>query len=67
MAWTTADRDKLKAAIAAGSIMQSLKIGEETYTFRSVDEMLKLLSVMENELATASGSTARYAVYDKGV
>jgi len=67
MAWTSADRDKLKAAIAAGSIMQSMKFGEQTYTFRTVDEMLKLLGVMETEIASASGSTARYAVYDKGV
>ena len=69
MSWTTANRDKLKAAIAAGGIVQSMTFGNQTFTFRSMDDMLKLLSVMEEEIATSSGggSTARYAIYDKGV
>lgn len=66
MAWTTADRDKLKAAIAAGGIVQSMTFGNQTFTFRSMDDMLQLLSLMEQEVAPA-GSRTRYAVVDKGV
>ena len=70
MAWTQADLDKLDAAIAAGGIMQSMTFaGGDSYTFRTVDEMLKLRAVMQQALAAAAGvsTKTRYAAYSKGV
>lgn len=66
MAWTQADVDKLKAAIASGAAVQSIAFADQTFTFRSLDEMLKLLSVMQAEVN--GGSKAyRLASTSKGV
>lgn len=67
--WTEADRDQLKAAIAGGAVLQSLTFADQTYTFRSLEDMLKLLAVMEADLNAASGATKAYrlAATSKGV
>lgn len=69
MAWTQADIDKLKAAIADGAAVQSIAFAEQTITFRSLDEMLKLLAVMVQEVNAAAGSSKahRIAATSKGV
>ncbi len=69
MAWTQADLDKLDAAIAAGGTMQSMSFaGGDSFTFRGVDEMLKLRAVIQGALNAAAGtSTTRYAATSKGV
>lgn len=64
MAWTQADVDKLKAAIASGAAVQSIQFANQTFTFRSLDEQLKLLSVMQAEVG--SGSRNRRAAFAKG-
>lgn len=64
-AWTTADRDALKAAIAAGAVVQSMTFGETTVTFRSLKDMLSLLALMERSISGGSGT--RYAATSKGV
>lgn len=65
MAWTQTDIDNLRAAIAAGGVLQSMTIDNQTFTFRSIDDMLKLLAVMEGNLA--GGSRTRYAATSKGI
>jgi len=68
-AWTQADIDKLKKAIADGGIMQSIQFADQTFTFRSLDEMLKLLALMEGEAASSAGTSKAYrlAATSKGV
>lgn len=63
--FTQVDLDKLNAAISAGSALQSMTFGEQTFTFRSLDEMLRLRAVMQREI-NASG-TRRLATTSKGV
>lgn len=68
MPWTQTDIDRLKSAISAGRGARRMTFGDQTVEFHSVDEMLKLLSVMEHEVN--SGTTApnhRLAAFDKGV
>lgn len=64
MAWTQSDLDALKAAIAAGGAVQSVTFSDQTMTFRSLDQMLRLLSVMQREVSGRSGT--RYGATSKG-
>ena len=66
--WTQADLDKLDRAIADGGIMQSITFADQTYTFRSLDEMLRLRAVIAGALSAAAGlSKTRFAATSKGV
>jgi hypothetical protein len=69
MAWTQSDVDTLKAAIAAGRGARSITFADQTVTFHSIDEMLKLLAVMQADAtATATSRTrTRLAATSKGV
>lgn len=69
MAWTQADLDKLDSALANGGAMQSIAFAEQTFVFRSIDEMLKLRSVMAASLTAAAGASTshRLAATSKGV
>jgi len=68
MAWTIADVDMLKAAIAAGGIARSITFSDQSVTFHSVDDMLKLLAMMQADVTvTEGGSRTRYAATSKGV
>ena len=58
--WTQADIDKLKAAIAGGAVLQSMTFGDQTFTFRSIEEMLQVLSLMQQEVNAASGTPKGY-------
>jgi len=60
MDWTQADIDKLKAAIANGSVVESMTFADQTFTFRSLKDMLALLSVMQAEVNAAAGSSTSY-------
>lgn len=54
MAWTEADRDRLKAAIATGAVSVDLpSVGRVQY--RSLADMRTILLMMEGELAAAAG------------
>jgi hypothetical protein len=59
----------LKAAIAAGRGARSITFADQSVTFHSVDDMLKLLSVMEHDAAAQSSQTRthRLAATSKGV
>jgi hypothetical protein len=60
MAWTQADLDKLDAAIAGGAALQSIQFADQTFTFRTLKEMLELRAVMTASLSTADGSSTAY-------
>lgn len=65
MAWTQADLDTLEAAIAAGSVLQRIRVGEQEYEFRSLQEMRDLAAEMRRGLGTTPST--RYAATSKGV
>lgn len=68
MAWTQNDIDTLQGAIAAGKGAQTITFGDQSITFQSIDQMLKLLSTMKQEvLAGSGGSRTRYAATSKGI
>lgn len=68
MAWTQTDVDNLKKAISDGRGARSITFGDRTIVFHSVDEMLKLLSVMQQEVAAAAGtSRTRVASISKDI
>ena len=64
MAFTQSDLDILNAAIAAGGVLSQMSFGEQSFTFRTIDDMLKLRAVMTKEIAGGSGT--RYAATSKG-
>lgn len=65
MAWTQADVDALQAAIAAGRGARSITFSDQSVTFNSIEDMLKLLSVMQQGLA--NHPRYRLAATSKGV
>lgn len=68
MAWTTTDRDALKAAIARGE--QSVRYADREVTYRSIAEMLQALAKIEAEIDAAAATTRPrqyYGVSSKGV
>jgi hypothetical protein len=67
--WTQTDIDRLKTAMAASGSVQSMTFGDQTFTFRSLADMQKLLALMEQDAATSRGTSAptRYAATSKGV
>lgn len=69
MPFTQSDVDALKSAIVAGRGARSMTFSDQSITFNSIDEMLKLLSVMQQEVNSVAGAgrTYRLAATRKGV
>ena len=68
MAYTQADIDALDAEIAKVRVAKSVTFGDQSTTFRDLDELLSLRAVMAQQIATASGaSRTRLAAFSKGV
>lgn len=69
MAWTQADIDALKRAIADGRGARSITFGDQSVTFNSPSEMLELLSVMQQDVNTTTNTNRAYrvAATSKGV
>jgi hypothetical protein len=64
MAWTQADVDALKAAIATGA--RSVRYGDKTVEYRSLDEMRQVLRDMQDEVSPATaGARCSYATFSK--
>ena len=67
MAYTQQQVIDLKAAIAGGQLM--VRSGDRSIQYRSLDEMQRLLRIMEDELAGLSGTNGlvlgrrNYAVF----
>lgn len=67
MPWTQSDVDTLKTAIASGKGARSIAFGDQVVTFHSIDDMLKLLAVMQADVSAAAGtSRTRLATTSKG-
>lgn len=56
MAWTQTDVDAKKAEIA--TMVKSVAYGDKNVTNFDIDQQLKLLAVMEAEVAAGSGATS---------
>lgn len=69
MAWSQSDIDALKAAIADGRGARVITFGDQSVTFNSIDDMLKLLAVMQGDVNASSGAQtrSRVAAFCKGV
>lgn len=68
MAITQTDLDALDRAIADGRGARSMTFSDQSITFGSVDEMLKLRAFMQSQLDAATRSTrTRYAATSKGL
>jgi hypothetical protein len=65
MAYTQADLDLLDAEIATIRTVKQTTHSDQSTTFRDLDELLKLRSIMA--AAVAGGSRTRYAATSKGV
>jgi hypothetical protein len=62
--WTQADVDALKAAMKSGTL--TVGYSNRSVTYRDLDEMLALLSLMEKSAQGTSAITYRLAVVRKG-
>jgi hypothetical protein len=71
MPFTQTDADNLRRAIADGRGARSMTFDNQTVVFNSIDDMLKLLAVMEAEVNGAAGTNTRrsyrVATTSKGV
>ncbi len=69
MAFTQSDITALERAIADGRGARTITFFDQSVTFNSIDEMLKLLSVMRQEVNGAAGTRQGYrlAATRKGV
>lgn len=65
MAYTQADLDALDSEIAKVRLVKSTTFADQSTTFRDLDELLKLRSVMAQ--AVSGGSQTRYAAASKGI
>lgn len=58
---------KLEAGIANSAVVKSMTFGDQSFTFRDVDEMRAVLGDLRNQLAQAQGkSSSRLASFSKG-
>ena len=55
MAWTQLQIDALKTAIAMGAL--TVKHGETLTTYRSLEEMKSILSMMQSDVTTRTRTT----------
>jgi hypothetical protein len=65
MAWTQQDIDTLQQAVLDRKGARSITFSDQTVVFDSVDDMLKLLAVMQQQ--AAGTSRTRYAATSKGL
>jgi hypothetical protein len=68
MAWTQADIDALKRAIAGGTRRVRYESGGEArdVTYRSLAEMMQTLDLMQREVAGAGRSRSVLVSHDRG-
>lgn len=68
MAYTQQQIDTLKAAIAEGAL--TVRYSDKQITYRSLDEMMRILALMEREAAgsnTEAASGLVYGSFSKGL
>jgi len=68
MPWVQADIDLLKDAIVNRKGARSIAFADQVVVFDSIEDMLKLLAVMQAEVAAAAGlsTRTRFAATAKG-
>lgn len=68
MAWTEAERDTLKAAVASG-VLEVTYDGppRRSVTYQSLKEMRELLAEMERALNPTTAKSYRLAAFSKGL
>lgn len=64
MAWTQTEIDALKSAIAKGVTTVSYR--DRSVSYRSLDEMLQLLQLMESEANPGSQTRTSYVQFSRG-
>ena len=66
MAYTLEQYEALKAAIAEGALM--VRFADRSVTYRSIDEMIRILRLMESDLGLNNNSNGgrRFASFSKG-
>ncbi|MCO7576178.1 MULTISPECIES: phage head-tail joining protein [Pseudomonas chlororaphis group] len=66
MAFTLEQYESLKAAVAEGAL--SVRYADKSVTYRSLDEMLRLLKLMATELGLNANNDGgrRYTSFSKG-
>lgn len=66
MAYTIEQYNALQAAIAEGAL--SVRYADKSVTYRSLDEMMRILKLMATELAlnVCNDGGRRYASFSKG-
>lgn len=64
--FTIEQQAALKAAIAEGALM--VRYADKSVTYRSLDEMLRILKLMETDLGLNANNDGgrRYTSFDKG-
>lgn len=69
MAYTQADLDALDAEIAVIRTVKATSTGDQSTTFRDLDDLLKLRALMAQSVASATAGVprTRYATVSKGV
>jgi len=67
MAWSQTDLDALDKAIADGRGARSISFSDQSVTFGSIDDMLKLRSVMAHEIGASGARSFRFVATSKGV
>lgn len=65
MAYTSEQYAALQAAIADGAL--TVRLADKTVTYRSLDEMVRILGMMEKALGLSSNPSGRkFAQFGKG-
>lgn len=65
MAWTLQQYEALQAAIADGAL--TVKYADKTVTYRSLDEMIRILNMIAGALGLGTATPRRtYASFSKG-
>jgi len=67
VAFTSADIDALKRAIADGRGARTISFSDQSVTFNSISEMLNLLAVMQQDVNASTRQGYRVAAVSKGV
>lgn len=64
VAWTQTDIDTLQQALLDRKGARTIQFADQSVTFESLDDMLKLLALMEQQVR---GNRTRFAATRKGV
>jgi hypothetical protein len=62
MPFTSTDAENLRRAIADGRGARSMTFDNQTVVFNSIDEMIKLLAIMDADAANTAGTRRAYRV-----